>query len=494
MANLLQLSDIQGNIVRAYRFPLARYILLKVTDGAKARDFLKKIIPHITTSELWEEGTKPETTTNISISYKGLKALGVNESSLRQFPLAFCEGMKVRGELLGDDGDSSPDKWDKCWQGDVDILLTINARTVSKLSDLSEITEKEKAHLNEHHEALKSLCNVTGGVKAIGFQEANVLFYDGKPTGKEHFGFTDGIGNPAFSGTDLDIMNIPGRGKQLDDQSWVPLAPGEFILGYPDESQSIPKAARPRQLTNNGTFLVFRKLHQNVATFRKYLVETGKEYEKSLDMKLYRHADGRMVKGWEILAAKMAGRWLDGTPLELSPYGEDPEIRDNPLKNNDFDYENDREGAKCPLGAHTRRTNPRDSLGFQGKLSSRRRILRRGLPYGTSTPLDKLGDDAAEHGIIFMAINASIERQFEFVQQLWVNYGNDFLQANDLDILTGSHGGKGQSVLQNDPEGDHPPFICRDIPRFVTVKGGEYFFVPSITALKLISEAAVSTI
>jgi len=494
MANLLQLSDIQGNIVRAYRFPLARYIMLKITDGARAREFLRKIVPHITTGEIWRGGVKPEATTNIAFSYHGLKALGLDESCLRQFPLAFAEGMKARGEILGDTDDSSPDHWDKCWRDEVDILLTINARTVSKLSNLSEISAAEKAHLNEHHEALRSLCQVTGGVRLLGSQEGNVLFYDGKPTAKEHFGFTDGIGNPAFSGTDFNVMKIPGRGKQLQDGTWAPLAPGEFILGYPDESQSIPEAARPRQLTRNGTFLVFRKLHQNVASFRKYLVETGREYEKSLDMSQYRHADGRAARGWEILAAKIASRWLDGTPLELSPFGENAEIRDNPLKNNDFDYENDRDGGRCPMGAHVRRCNPRDSLGFQGQLSGRRRILRRGLPYGTATPLDELGDDDGEQGIIFMAINASIERQFEFIQQLWVNYGNDFRQANDKDILAGAHDGTGQAVIQNDPDGEHPPFICQNIPRFVTVKGGEYFFIPGITALKLISEKAVSTI
>lgn len=402
--------------------------------------------------------------------------------------------MKARREILGDWGDSSPDHWDECWREEVDILLTINARTVSELSDLSEISAAEKIHLDEHHEALRSLSQVTGGVRQLGCQEGNILFYDGKPTAKEHFGFTDGIGNPAFGGTDFNVMKIPGRGKQVKDGTWTPLAPGEFILGYPDESQSIPDAARPRQLTQNGTFLVFRKLHQNVARFRKYLVATGREYEKSLDMSKYRHADGRAVRGWEILAAKIAGRWLDGTPLELSPYGENAEIRDNPLKNNDFDYENDRDGVRCPMGAHVRRCNPRDSLGFQGQLSGRRRILRRGLPYGTAAPLDELGDDDGEHGIIFMAINASIERQFEFIQQLWVNYGNDFRQANDKDILAGAHDGTGQAVIQNDPDGEHPPFICDHIPRFVTVKGGEYFFIPGITALKLISERAVSTI
>ncbi|WP_339860841.1 Dyp-type peroxidase [Paremcibacter congregatus] len=494
MGKMLKLADIQGNIVQAYRFPLARYIMFQVTEEGKAREFIKKIIPHITTGEMWEKGGKPEVTTNIAFSYQGLKAIGLNESSLRQFPLAFAEGMKARAHLLGDEGESGPHQWDECWQEHVDILLTINARTVSDLNSLTEITESEKAHLNDFHEALKSLCDSTGGIKVLGQQDANVLFYNGKPCAKEHFGFDDGIGNPSFSGTDLATMKIPGKGKQLADGSWVPLAAGEFILGHADESQAIPEAPRPRLLTDNGTYMVYRKLHQNVASFRKYLVDTGKEYAKTLDMSKYRHADGTAAKGWEILAAKMAGRWLDGTPVELSPYGQDPSIRADSARNNDFNYTGDKDAATCPFGAHVRRTNPRGSLGFDGKLTSRRRILRRGLPYGTPTPFDKLGRDQDEHGIIFMAINASIERQFEFVQQLWINYGNDFYQSNDKDILTGANDGTDQAVIQNDPEGEKPPFICRNIPRFVTVRGGEYFFIPSMTALKLLSEKAVSTI
>ena len=107
MGKMLKLADIQGNIVQDYRFPLARYIMFQVTEEGKAREFIKKIIPHITTGEMWEKGGKPEVTTNIAFSYQGLKAIGLNESSLRQFPLAFAEGMKARAHLLGDEGDSA---------------------------------------------------------------------------------------------------------------------------------------------------------------------------------------------------------------------------------------------------------------------------------------------------------------------------------------------------------------------------------------------------
>jgi deferrochelatase/peroxidase EfeB len=127
-----------------------------------------------------------------------------------------------------------------------------------------------------------------------------------------------------------------------------------------------------------------------------------------------------------------------------------------------------------------------------GALANRRRLLRRGLPYGQvgSPPRDD-----GEHGIVIMMINADINRQFEFVQQQWVNYGNDFKAANDKDILLGNHSADdrrpSKAVLQTDPEGDGAPYFLTRIPRFVETRGGDYFFVPSLTALRMIAAGIV---
>jgi deferrochelatase/peroxidase EfeB len=167
-----------------------------------------------------------------------------------------------------------------------------------------------------------------------------------------------------------------------------------------------------------------------------------------------------------------------------------------------FDYARDAEGSRCPLGAHIRRVNPRGSLEFgvdgaydtPGALVNRRRILRRGLPYG-ETPHPPRDD--GNHGIVFMALCASIERQFEFVQQQWINYGNDFKLANEKDPLLGNHaassrgGGLGRSIIQGDREKGRPPMFCSEIPRFVETRGGDYFFIPSLTALRMIAEGIV---
>jgi deferrochelatase/peroxidase EfeB len=142
------------------------------------------------------------------------------------------------------------------------------------------------------------------------------------------------------------------------------LATGEFLLGYADESGELPVAPIPHLLARNGTFMVYRKMHQNVATFRKFLEDQGRLYPG----------------GKEKLASKFIGRWRDGTPVELSPEHPDPALVADDNRNTNFTYGNDLQGLRCPIGAHIRRANPRDAFGLNGELVNRRRIMRRALP------------------------------------------------------------------------------------------------------------------
>jgi Dyp-type peroxidase family len=221
--------------------------------------------------------------------------------------------------------------------------------------------------------------------------------------------------------------------------------------------------------------MVYRKLHQNLATFRAYLDEHAALY----------------AGGKEKLAAKLIGRWRDGTPIELSPDSEDQSITQDPARSTNFTFAADPEGTRCPMGAHVRRVNPRDSFGFDGKLINRRRITRRGLPYGTWTPEDQPVSDSDERGVIFIALNANISRQFEFVQQQWINYGNDARLGNEKDMLIGNHTGHGRFFVQGDATPTNPPFVCSDLPNFIELRGGDYFFLPSITALGMIGMGLV---
>jgi deferrochelatase/peroxidase EfeB len=225
--------------------------------------------------------------------------------------------------------------------------------------------------------------------------------------------------------------------------------------------------------------MVYRKLHQNVATFRRYLDEKSKLYPG----------------GKEKLASKFVGRWRDGTPTELSPDKMDLDLVQDKQRNVNFTFGNDPQGVSCPIAAHLRRAHPRDAFGFHGQLVNRRRITRRGLPYGSYAPEDQPVTDVEQRGIAFMALNASLARQFEFVQQQWIEYGNDSHQGNDKEILLGNHDlleGRGKFTVQgtaDDPK--NPPFLCGGLTNFVELRGGDYFFIPSMTALKMMASGNV---
>lgn len=455
----IDVSDIQGFALKGYNFPRARYLLLELLHHEAARAFVKRLLPEITTGQRWDPNNKPVSTVNLAFTYTGLSRLAVPMPSLLSFPVEFQQGMKARREILYDTGRNGPAHWDAAWKDGVHAWLAVNARS--------------KEALEERCAAMERLMGETGGAKLLQAQDACAIYFNEKPSTQEHFGYTDGFGNPDFKGAERDC--VPGQGKLAAGGGWEPLATGEFLLGYADEAGELPVAPIPHLLGRNGTFMVYRKLHQNVATFRKYLEEKGKLYGG----------------GKEKLAAKLVGRWRDGTPLELSPEAPDQEIVKDSSRNTNFTYGSDPEGVRCPLGAHLRRAHPRDAFGFNGGLVNRRRIMRRGLPYGEYVPEGQPVSDEDDRGIIFMALNASIFRQFEFVQQQWMQYGNDAHQGNDRDPLTGNDDGTGKFMVQGTTDPRNPPFLCGGLPTFVELRGGDYFFMPSLTALAMMGTGTV---
>jgi Dyp-type peroxidase family len=451
----LNASDIQGFVLRGYSHSHARYLFLHFEDPGRARKFIGRLLPGITTGQRWDGG-KPQSTVNIAFTHRGLQAFALPPATLISFPVEFQQGMRQRAGILGDTGRNAPEHWDAIWrEGRVHAWLGVYGLTPAAL----------EARCAE----MMSLMEETRGAIVLGTQDAASQIVDGKANSKEHFGYTDGFGNPDYLG--VERSSQPGQGKLMPDGSWAPLATGELLLGYADEAGELPVAPIPHLLASNGTFMAYRKLHQNLATFRTYLDEQAKLYGG----------------GKEKLAAKFIGRWRDGTPLELSPDAMNPEIVRDPNLNTNFTYGKDLEGTKCPIGAHLRRVHPRDAFGFNGKLIDRRRITRRGLPYGPFAGEDEPVSDADDRGVAFMALNASLSRQFEFVQQQWIEYGNDAHQGNDKDMLMGNHGGHGKFVVQGDRSAANPPHVCAKLPNFVELRGGDYFFLPSITALGMIS-------
>ena len=455
----LNATDIQGFVLRGYNLPLARYLFLHFEDACRARALIGRLLGEVTTGQRWDGG-KPDSTVNIAFTHKGLVALELPLATLLTFPVEFQEGMKKRAGILGDTELNGPERWDELWREDrVHAWLGVNA-------NCPEALESRCAQI-------LALMQETGGAVLVGSQDAAAVVIDGKPTTGEHFGYTDGFGNPEYLG--VERKSQPGQGKLMPDGTWAPLATGELLLGYADEAGELPVAPVPHILASNGTFMVYRKLHQNVASFRAFLDTQGALY-----------GGGR-----EKLAAKFIGRWRDGTPLELSPDEPDFPLTQDPKRSTNFTYGEDPDGVKCPLGAHIRRVHPRDAFGFNGRLIDRRRITRRGLPYGRFVPEGEPVSDAEDRGVIFMALNASISRQFEFVQQQWIGYGNDARLGNDKDLLIGNHCGRGKFVVQGDTTKENPPFICSNMPNFVDLRGGEYFFLPSITALGMIAMSLV---
>lgn len=519
MTKQLDLLDIQGNVIRAYGrfgYPVARYVFLNIRNAESGRHFIGDITKKVTTSVNWGEGVgeikQPHWTVNVALTYQGLKDLDLPTSSLIGFSPEFVAGMKQRKDILGDDGSSSPEYWDPIWQrnrekreDDVHIFISLNALSPDFLEQ-AYVWLKD-AVAKYQHEIVILGGNIGDDGAHLDYQDVKVVMEDGKPTSKEHFGYTDGIGDPVFEGMPANSLNKNGRGKQMEDGSWAPLATGEFLLGHFDEANEYPPAPEPRLLARNGTYMVYRKLHENVATFDAYLNEHGKKYPG----------------GKELLAAKFVGRWRDnGAPLTAAPDAASKEIfdakfaaadkegRDNLLSN--FTYDQDMSGAGCPFSAHIRRVNPRASLEMihdegdtpgsmkinkgafdtSGALSNRRRLLRRGLPYGDAK---NRSSDKGNHGIVIMMINADINRQFEFVQQQWINYGNDFKAGNDKDIILGNHSADSRfpskAVIQVDPDSEQAPYFLSKIPRLVETRGGDYFFVPSLTALRMIASGVI---
>jgi Dyp-type peroxidase family len=449
-------TDIQGFVLRGYNLPFARYFFLHYKSAQQGRALITRLMGQITTGQRWDGG-KPQSTVNIAFTYVGLDQLELPDATLLTFPVEFQQGMKGRADILGDTGVNDPERWDELWlNDDIHAWLGINALTPQALDDRST--------------QIQALLDSVGGVTVLDTQDAAAKFVDGKPTTAEHFGYTDGFGNPEYLG--VERSSQPGQGKVAPDgKGWVPLATGELLLGYADEAGELPPAPVPHLLASNGTFMVYRKLHQNLATFRAYLDKQAALYGG----------------GKEKLAAKFIGRWRDGTPLESSWEKPDPAMAQDPNRSTDFKYGDDPDGKGCPIGAHIRRVHPRDAFGFDGRLINRRRITRRGLPYGLFAAEGVPVSDKEERGVIFMALNASLMRQFEFVQQQWIQYGNDSHLGNDKDMLMGNHGRRGRFVIQGDESPTNPPFLCSHLPDFVELRGGDYFFVPSITALGMMA-------
>ena len=339
----LELADIQGNILSAYGklgFPKARYLLINVKDENAGRAFVRWLYPRITTGVRWPSrkyghfgnarAERPKVAVNIAFTFWGLQALGVPIQVLDSFPDAFIEGMARRGVILGDilPGIPKP-SWDPVWQKEESgdgiekghVLITLNAQMDLKTGEPVPELEAMTVEIRNHCAQSSGKLQLMSGHDSSGadYQALSALIEmtaDGyQPTAKEHFGYTDAISDPLFEGQfpkAIEEARVRGNGKLNSSGEWVPLATGEFLLGYPDEAQEIPLSGAMRIIARNGTFIAYRKLQQNVVQFRKWLDKTAREFGKMTGI-----ADSQVAR--DTLMGKIAGRWADGAPLALYP-------------------------------------------------------------------------------------------------------------------------------------------------------------------------------
>mgnify|MGYP002700486135 FL=1 len=445
----INFSNIQSLILYAYKdLHHAAYLMLHIEQPDLFKQWLGDNVENITISDSQAESTA----LNIAFTAPGLHKLNLSQHTYQQFSREFKEGIATnkRSQLLGDEGSNSPENWN--WGGsstpEIDVLLLCYADSDSALkAQVSHITTELEAYTTQ----LQKL-------------DTQALF-----DRKEHFGFKDGLSQPK-------IAEIHTNAKESNT-----LAPGEFLLGqesgygtttpFPHDNDNF------KHFGKDGSYLVFRQLEQDVKGFWHYLDQQNTEE----DTKIY-------------LAAKMVGRWPNGAPISLFPTQEPDHL--NPTIANDFNYSDDPQGNHCPMASHIRRTNPRATdLGLSNEKDNiasvnHHRIMRRGRPYGK--PLHKhlsptammKADDTEPRGLHFLCFNADLARQFEFIQQTWVNNEKFNGLYNDLDPLLGTRP-KERGLSGDDFTISQKPMRhkLKSIPQFVTTKGGAYFFMPSISAL-----------
>jgi Dyp-type peroxidase family len=448
------LHDIQDNVAAPILLRYGRHIFVRLNDGAKARAWLRDLFKHVNARR--QEHEHERFTVNIGFTFEGLKALGLSQRSLDSFPEAFRVGMRGRAPVVGDVGPHAPEHWEGGLGGpDIHAMAWIR-------------TDSDQGR-EEAMRIIRAEMEATGGVEIRFVQDTMALAHEnGIGSEGQHFGFFDPISQPPIEGA--DTPSHPGDGVPEGDGTWRPLKPGEFLLGYEDEvGPHGPQAPEPRELRLNGTYLVFRKLYQDVAAFRQFLVTAAKS--------LYGADDDYHQ---ELVAAKMMGRWRSGCPLDLSPDKDDLAIAADPERRNNFTYSGDDKGLRCPLGSHLRRSNPRATPLTRSTAVRRHRLIRRGVEYGPLLKEGAIEDDGVDRGLINMFIQADIERQFEFVQHEWMK-GGEFigLDPNEQDPINGVGGEASQLSVP----GAKQPFLF-DLPTFVRVKGGEYLFVPGLKALE----------
>ena len=446
------LDDIQGLVYSAWNdhgYP--GFLFARLGDDPRAaRGWLDTARQQVTPAVRQRRG--PRGRLQIALAPSGLAALGVPGDVIAMMAPEATDGMAARGRVLAD---PDPATWQLGGTGDrLDVLVMVYARDA----------ETRDAELAAHRAAL-------GAAGAQVYPDELGWPLDQR----EHFGFADGLSQPFVPG----FHHQPRAGEDV-------IPAGEILLGYPNAYGRLPLTPiwHDLDLGRNGSYLVFRKLGQDVAGLWSWLAAQAR--------RLAGAGAGASDAAYltELLAAKLVGRWPSGAPLTLAPDRDDPALAAADRRNSFGYLEHDRDGLRCPISSHVRRANPRDARGGSAADSQavvgRHRIVRRGRSYGAPLPRSAAlagQGDGVPRGLYFLCLQSSIARGFEFIQQTWLANPGFLGLHSEPDPIVGGSAGKCHFTIPAEP------FRLRltSIPTVVTTLGGGYFFLPSLTALARIA-------
>jgi deferrochelatase/peroxidase EfeB len=433
----LDFDDIQHFLISRPPARAARYEFLTFANGTGGRAWLTGLIDKVGTASGVGSSLPDSRWVTVGFTWDGLRVLGVAEASLATFPEEFRQGMAARAGILGTTGANHPDHW-------VGGLASTNLHAIAILF-ARDVAERERCR-QEHATYLKQ-CDGVELLSALDLEAIPPFDY-----AHEHFGYRDRLSQPVIEGTGVEPT--PGSGP--------PIKSGEFFLGYPDEEGPAAGMPQPESLSRNGSYVAYLRMQEHVGAFRDFLRAHGETSEQQ-----------------ELIAAKLMGRWRSGAPLVLAPDKDDPKLGADPQRNNDFSYANtDPYGYGCPLGAHIRRMNPRDTAVNM----NRRKMIRRGGTYGPPLP-EGISDDGIERGIAAFVGCASLVRQFEFAMNVWTNDPNFHELGNELDPIFGTQDGTFDITIPKRPIRKK----IKGLPAFTTIRAGAYFFLPGVKALRYLT-------
>jgi Dyp-type peroxidase family len=433
----LDLEDIQHYLMARPPALAARYEFLSFNSPAGGRAWLMGLLEKVGTAKTVGSGEVDSRWVTVGFTWNGLRALGVSEESLATFPEEFRQGMGARSDILGMTGSNHPDRWSGGLASpNLHAIVILFAR---------DIAERERCRLE--HERFLQQCD---GVRLLSSLDLEAIPpFD---HAHEHFGYRDRLSQPVIEG--MGVEPTPGSGP--------PIKPGEFFLGYPDEDGDGAQLPQPEILSRNGSYVAYLRMEEHVGAFRAFLQQHGNAPEEQ-----------------ELIAAKLMGRWRSGAPLVLAPESDDPGLGADSTRNNNFNYaEMDPRGYACPLGSHIRRMNPRDTAVNM----NRRKMIRRGGTYGPALP-EGAADDGIERGIAAFVGCASLVRQFEFAMNVWANDPSFHELGNERDPIIGTQDGTFDMTIPKRPIRKK----IKGLTAFTTIRGGAYFFLPGIRALRYLT-------